>query len=143
MSPTRLAAWLAAATVAAALVPSGAAAALPPIHHVFVVVLENEDADTSFGPGSPAPYLARTLPATGEFVPNASTTTPDVRPYDSVAPRQSLTERTGGEPDRHRCRTPPPGPDASPAERARARVALAAFAAGRDLHDVLHGETEP
>jgi hypothetical protein len=70
MSPSRLAAWLAAATAATAFAPSGAAAALPPIHHVFVVVLENEDADTSFGPGSPAPYLAQTLPAAGEFVPN-------------------------------------------------------------------------
>jgi hypothetical protein len=40
--------------------------------------------------------------------------------------------------------TPPaPGPDASPAERARARTALAAFAAGRDLHEVLQGERAP
>jgi hypothetical protein len=43
---------------------------LPPIRHVFVVVLENEDASTSFGPTSPAPYLAKTLPAQGAFIPN-------------------------------------------------------------------------
>ncbi|MGZ4201144.1 MAG: alkaline phosphatase family protein [Thermoleophilaceae bacterium] len=42
----------------------------PRLHHVFVIVLENEDAATTFGPGSPAPYLARTLPARGAFVPN-------------------------------------------------------------------------
>jgi len=46
------------------------AGALPPIHHLFVIVLENESADTSFGPASPAPYLARTLPARGAFIPN-------------------------------------------------------------------------
>ena len=38
--------------------------------HVFVIVLENEDAATTFGPGSPAPYLAHTLTAAGAFVPN-------------------------------------------------------------------------
>jgi hypothetical protein len=54
------------ALVAAA--PAGAAP--PPIGHVFVIVLENENADTTFGPDSPAPYLARTLPAQGAFIPN-------------------------------------------------------------------------
>jgi hypothetical protein len=37
--------------------------------HVFVIVLENEDANTTFGPASPAPYLAHTLTAQGAFVP--------------------------------------------------------------------------
>jgi phosphatidylinositol-3-phosphatase len=49
-------------------IPARAHAA-PPIRHVFVIVLENEDADTAFGPGSPAPYLATTLPGEGAFVP--------------------------------------------------------------------------
>jgi hypothetical protein len=40
------------------------------IKHVYVIVLENEDAATSFGPSSPAPYLAHTLPSQGAFVPN-------------------------------------------------------------------------
>ena len=40
-----------------------------PIHHVFVIVLENEDAATTFGPSSPAPYLAQTLTSRGAFVP--------------------------------------------------------------------------
>jgi hypothetical protein len=45
------------------------AAGQPPIGHVFVVLLENENADTTFGPGSPAPYLSRTLPKRGAFLP--------------------------------------------------------------------------
>jgi hypothetical protein len=53
-----------------ALSPGAAAArAAQPIRHVFVIVLENEDAATTFGPGSPAPYLATTLTARGAFVP--------------------------------------------------------------------------
>jgi hypothetical protein len=47
-----------------------AAAALPPIGHVWVIVLENEDASTTYGPGSKAAYLAHTLTAQGAFVPN-------------------------------------------------------------------------
>jgi hypothetical protein len=52
------------------LAPSaGAANGAPPVRHVFVIVLENEDAATTFGPTSPAPFLARTLTAAGAFVP--------------------------------------------------------------------------
>jgi hypothetical protein len=58
---------LAAAHVVA--VASPAPAATPPVQHVFVIVLENEDAATSFGAGSPAPYLSQTLTAQGAFVP--------------------------------------------------------------------------
>jgi hypothetical protein len=36
-----------------------------PIKHVFVVVLENEGFDTTFGPNSPAPYLSKTLTKAG------------------------------------------------------------------------------
>ena len=57
-----------------AIVPSAGAAkpapdGPPPIRHVFVIVLENEDAATTFGPASPAPYLAGTLTREGAFVP--------------------------------------------------------------------------
>ena len=38
--------------------PASASTGSPPIKHVFVIVLENENADTTFGPGSPAPYLS-------------------------------------------------------------------------------------
>jgi hypothetical protein len=37
----------------------------PPIHHVFVIVLENEGFDTTFGPQSKAPYLSKTLTSQG------------------------------------------------------------------------------
>jgi phosphatidylinositol-3-phosphatase len=54
-------------------VPAGAGAALPTaqprIGHVFVIVLENENADVTFGAGSPAPYLSQTLPSQGAFIP--------------------------------------------------------------------------
>jgi phosphatidylinositol-3-phosphatase len=61
----------AALAVAALLAHAGTAAAAlpPPIKHVFIVVLENEDATSTFGPGSKAPYLAQTLRARGAFVP--------------------------------------------------------------------------
>jgi hypothetical protein len=68
--------WRLAAAAAIALGLSGvasaapAAAALPPIGHVFVIVLENESASTTFGPGSPAPYLSSTLRSEGAYLPN-------------------------------------------------------------------------
>jgi hypothetical protein len=48
--------------VSAASCPAGAAS---PIKHVFVIVLENEDYNTTFGAATKAPYLARTLVARG------------------------------------------------------------------------------
>ena len=39
------------------------------IKHVFVITLENESADETFGPNSPAPYLSKTLTAKGVFLP--------------------------------------------------------------------------
>ncbi len=44
------------------------AAGLPPIHHVFVIVLENEGYDTTFGSPGSDPYLATTLPASGALL---------------------------------------------------------------------------
>ncbi len=38
-----------------------AADSLPPVGHVFLIVLENEGFDTTFGPKSPAPYLSQDL----------------------------------------------------------------------------------
>jgi phosphatidylinositol-3-phosphatase len=54
----------------AALWLAAPATAAPPVRHVFVIVLENENQATTFGPDSPAPYLARTLPSQGELLPN-------------------------------------------------------------------------
>jgi hypothetical protein len=40
----------------------------PPITHVFVIVLENQGYETTFGAGTPAPYLADTLVAAGALL---------------------------------------------------------------------------
>jgi phosphatidylinositol-3-phosphatase len=61
-----LAVWAGPAATAA----PAARTPLPPIHHVYTVVLENENAATTFAPGSPAPYLSSTLRATGAYLPN-------------------------------------------------------------------------
>jgi hypothetical protein len=50
------------------VLPAARAAALPPIKHVWIVVLENENYDTTFGPNSKAPYLAKTLTAQGQLL---------------------------------------------------------------------------
>lgn len=49
--------------------PSGTSE-LPPIKHVFLIVLSDQGAEAAFGPGSPAPYLARTLTGEGELLEN-------------------------------------------------------------------------
>ena len=46
------------------------AAGLPPIRHVFVVVLENQSFTDTFGPHTPAPYLADTLRKQGVLLDN-------------------------------------------------------------------------
>jgi hypothetical protein len=45
--------------------PSAQVPVLPPVGHVFVINLENKGFDTTFGPASPAPYLAGTLRSQG------------------------------------------------------------------------------
>ena len=44
------------------------AAGLPPIHHVFVLLLENKSYAATFGRDAAAPYLARALPASGALL---------------------------------------------------------------------------
>jgi hypothetical protein len=71
--PAPLLALLASIIAPAGLAPpASAAAAAPstPIRHVFVIVLENESASTTFAPSSPAPYLSQTLRAAGAYLPN-------------------------------------------------------------------------
>jgi phosphatidylinositol-3-phosphatase len=50
--------------------PAGAnvAAKLPPIKHVFVIMLSDEPYAATFGPASTAPYLSRTLERRGELL---------------------------------------------------------------------------
>jgi phosphatidylinositol-3-phosphatase len=64
----RIVAALTCFGVLAAAAP--AAAAPPPIRHVFVIVLENKGFSETFGAGSPAPYLSRTLPGQGQLLAN-------------------------------------------------------------------------
>src|SRR3954471_2185725 len=45
-----------------------AAAALPPIKHAWIVVLENKDYEATFGANSQAPFLANTLRSQGELL---------------------------------------------------------------------------
>lgn len=62
---------LAAALACAALALPARASALPPIGHVFTIVLENNEMATTFSAGQVLwPYLARELPLEGAFVPN-------------------------------------------------------------------------
>jgi hypothetical protein len=42
----------------------------PPVGHVFIVLLENENAASTFAPESPAPYLSKTLRSRGAYLPN-------------------------------------------------------------------------
>jgi phosphatidylinositol-3-phosphatase len=60
---------LAAGVVGATAATSGTPT-VPHIKHVFIVVLENENADSTFGPDTQIPYLAQTLTSQGAFVPN-------------------------------------------------------------------------
>jgi hypothetical protein len=75
--------WRLAVTAAAAVLPlallgaglAGTASAtpkpaLPPIKHVWIIELENEGFNQSFGDPSADPYLAKTLPSMGALVKN-------------------------------------------------------------------------
>jgi len=65
------AAAAACAALVLALVPAGAPAAgfqLPPVRHVFVIVLENQNYAGTFGDPSADPYLASTLPKEGALL---------------------------------------------------------------------------
>jgi phosphatidylinositol-3-phosphatase len=55
--------------------PGGPRDTLPPVKHVFVIMLSDEPYASVFGPSSTAPYLARTLERKGELLAH----------YDAVA----------------------------------------------------------
>lgn len=61
----RFLALLAALSIA---LSSATAAATTLPHHVFIIVLENESFAGTFGPGSPAPYLAQELTKKGQLL---------------------------------------------------------------------------
>ena len=56
--------------VASATSSASSTSPLPPIRHVFVIVLENETSTSTFGNPSADPYLAQTLPSEGAYIPN-------------------------------------------------------------------------
>ena len=58
----------AALTAGPGLAPAASAPALPPIRHVFVLVLENQSYAQTFAPDSDAPYLVHTLTAQGSLL---------------------------------------------------------------------------
>jgi hypothetical protein len=60
---------LAIAVALLGILAPAARAAAPHVRHVFIIVLENESAAKTFGPGSPAPYLSGTLRAAGAYLP--------------------------------------------------------------------------
>jgi hypothetical protein len=53
-----------------ALAAAPATAAPPPIKHVFLIVLENKGFSETFGAGSHAPYLSKTLTGEGQLLAN-------------------------------------------------------------------------
>ena len=69
-----LAGALAAVAAAAWVSTAGSADSPPPtvpqIKHVFILVLENENADSTFGADTEIPYLAKTMTAEGAYIPN-------------------------------------------------------------------------
>jgi phospholipase C len=54
--------------LAAALPATAAHAALPPVKHVFVIVLENKSFDESFSAGGASQWLSKTLPHAGQLL---------------------------------------------------------------------------
>ena len=71
----RIRSWVALLVAAAALLAISSSTAapatrLPPIGHVFVIVLENQSYAGTFGDPSADPYLAKTLPAKGALLTN-------------------------------------------------------------------------
>ncbi len=54
----------------ALFVTAAPASALPPIQHVFIIVLENQDYEKIFGAATVAPYLGHKLPAKGAMLNN-------------------------------------------------------------------------
>jgi hypothetical protein len=62
--------WLLAAAHLLVLSLGGVAWSATPVRHVFILMLENENAAVTFASDPPSSYLARTLPAQGALLPN-------------------------------------------------------------------------
>ncbi len=55
---------------ASASATSNLPAGVPQVKHLFVIVLENENGESTFGADPPAPYLGTTLREAGAYIPN-------------------------------------------------------------------------
>jgi phosphatidylinositol-3-phosphatase len=55
-------------TACSSALSAAPATPLPPVRHVFVLVLENQSFDVTFSPHTPAPYLGQALPARGALL---------------------------------------------------------------------------
>jgi phosphatidylinositol-3-phosphatase len=72
--------------------------ALPKITHVFIITLENEGFDETFGPKSEAPYLSKTLTAKGALLNQYfGTTHASLGNYLAMISGQAATNETRGD----------------------------------------------
>lgn len=87
---------------------------MPPIRHVFLIVLENKNYTDTFGPHTEAPYLAKTLRAKGALLPQYYGTGHDsLDNYISMMSGQAMTPQTSNDcntyEDFHQTGTAPDG----------------------------------
>lgn len=98
-------AWLVVAVFGAqafATVREGPASVMPPIRHVFLIVLENKNYTDTFGPHSAAPYLAKTLRAQGALLPQYYGTGHDsLDNYIAMVSGQAMTPQTSNDCNRY------------------------------------------
>ncbi len=75
--------------------PSAPAGTLPPIKHVFLIVLSDQTEGKAFGASSPAPYLANTLTKQGELLPGYyAVSTGELANMDALISGQGPTPQT-------------------------------------------------
>lgn len=68
LTRTRLSLFAMLAALCTSMTCLGAPSTLPPVRHVFIIMLENESYQVTFGPQSIAPYLAQELPKQGALL---------------------------------------------------------------------------
>src|SRR4051794_32725364 len=70
MAPVRALALLSVLAASLCFGTASASAALPPIKHVWIIVLENKNYENTFGASAGSPYLAQTLRSQGQLLTN-------------------------------------------------------------------------
>ena len=98
LHPSALVVGLVAISLLAAPAAGHAADTLPPIEHVWIVVLENKDYEDSFGPDTEAPYIARELTAKGQLLTHYyGTSHASLGNYLTMISGQSVNAATQGD----------------------------------------------